>query len=90
MARRLPEVSTAVRPHISASVVKILSLIKSILSVRKVGAVAVNGLLALQSITVTMCTGEEGALTDLVPFILASVKETSTTVAALSVLVPIW
>jgi hypothetical protein len=68
------------------SVVKIIALIKSILSVRKVGAVAVNGLLALKSITVTMYAGEEGALTDLVPFILASTKETSTAAAALGVL----
>lgn len=90
LARRLPDVSNSLRPQISASVVKIISLIKSILSARKVGDVVVNGLLALKSITSTMCTGEEGALTDLVPSILAFTKEASTVTAALSLLVPTW
>ncbi|KAF4611649.1 hypothetical protein D9613_003824 [Agrocybe pediades] len=84
LARRLPDVSAKMRPALTASVNKILISIKNITSVHK--GIADYALQAIKSVSATIAPGEEGGLTDLVPFVLAATKEKDTAPSAMGAL----
>ena len=86
LAKRLPDVSTKMRPSLSISVAKALASVKEILSTRKEPLVVVPALKAVQSVATTMSPGEEGALADLVPLALSASKEKDTALPALGAL----
>lgn len=86
LAKRLPDVSTKMRPAISNSVTKALASVKDILSTRKEPQVIVNALQAIKSIATTTSSGEESALADLVPLVISASKEKDAALAALGAL----
>lgn len=86
LAKRLPDVSSKMRPTLTASINKILAAVKTISSVQKESIIIDHALQAIKSISMTISPGEESGLTDLVPFVLASTKEKTTALSALAAL----
>ena len=86
LAKRLPEVSTKLRPELAPMVVTILTSIKNVLATQKDGQVMIYALHALRSIASTMAPGEEGPLTDLVPHVFPGHKEQPLVAPALAAL----
>ncbi|KAF8966928.1 armadillo-type protein [Flammula alnicola] len=86
LAKRLPDVSAKTRPGITGSIVNILTAIKNLLTIQKEGQVVIYAFQALKSIATTICPGEEGSLTDIVPFVLSATKERLYAGAALGAL----
>ncbi|KAF8901036.1 armadillo-type protein [Gymnopilus junonius] len=86
LAKRLPDVSTRMRPALSSSVIKALASVKDVLSTRREPQVTINALQAIKSIASTMSPGEEGALSEITPLVLSSSKEKDTARQALGAL----
>ncbi|KDR78387.1 hypothetical protein GALMADRAFT_245550 [Galerina marginata CBS 339.88] len=86
LAKRLPDVSTKMRPALTPSINKALASIKELLTVQKDGQVVVHAFHGVQSIAATISPGEESSLTDLVPFVLSATKEKSLAPSAMGAL----
>ncbi|KAJ3515006.1 hypothetical protein NLJ89_g2035 [Agrocybe chaxingu] len=89
LAKRLPDASSKMRSTISATINKLLVSIKNILAIQKDSQVTTFALQALKSIAETMCPGEEGPMSDLVPYVLAAIKEQKLVSFALSAVAPV-
>ena len=86
LAKRLPDVSTKLRPEIAPMIIKILVSIKNVLATQKDGRVVIYALHALRSVASTMAPGEEGPLTDLVPHVFPGHREQPLVAPALAAL----
>lgn len=66
----------------------ILALIKNLLETHKEAPVILSAFRALKAIATTLCSGEEGSMAELVPYVLSASKEKYSTSAALGALAP--
>ena len=74
------------RSEISESINLILVSIKNLLAIHKETAVVPSAFQALKAIATTLCSGEEGSMTELVPYVLSASKGKHSTGAALGAL----
>ncbi|GJE92911.1 U3snoRNP10 and BP28CT domain-containing protein [Phanerochaete sordida] len=83
---QLANVSEKVRQDSKASIIKIVDAIKKLLPTANAELLLPAALHALNTITNTLATGEEYALTSAVPLVIKSVRERRATAPALSTL----
>ncbi|EKM52689.1 uncharacterized protein PHACADRAFT_101069 [Phanerochaete carnosa HHB-10118-sp] len=82
----LPNVSDKVRQDSKASTIKIVDIIKKLIPTADTELLLPAALYALNSITNTLVSGEEHALTSTVPLVIKSVRERRATAPTLSTL----
>ncbi|KAJ4481176.1 hypothetical protein J3R30DRAFT_3464943 [Lentinula aciculospora] len=70
LSTRLPRVAASVRSGVVSSIVKICNLVKKILSRQPNQATTTSALNAIRAIGMTLCSGEESAMSALVPFLV--------------------
>ena len=63
------------RSEIAEPINLILVLIKDLLAIQKEAPVVLSAFRALKAIAVTLCSGEEGSMAELVPYVLSASKE---------------
>ena len=74
------------RSEIAEPINLILDLIKDLLATHKEAPVVLAAFRALKAIATTLCSGEEGSMAELVPYVLSASKEKYSTSAALGAL----
>ncbi|CAA7262090.1 unnamed protein product [Cyclocybe aegerita] len=84
LAKRLPHASSKMRSSISAVINKILVSIKNTLTIQRDNQVTTFAFQSMKSIAATLCPGEEGPMSDLVPYVLSGIKEQELVSFALS------
>jgi U3 small nucleolar RNA-associated protein 10 len=89
LAKRLPDVSAEMRPNVKDNIKQILQSTKNFLHVNKHGEALTFAFQALESIADTLCTGEEGSLADVVPYVLSSMNDKDLVSSSLSALTSI-
>jgi U3 small nucleolar RNA-associated protein 10 len=89
LAKRLPDVSTEMRPNVKDDIKQILQSTKIFLQINKNGEALASAFQALRSIADTLCTGEEGPLADVVPYVLSSMNDKELASSSLSALTSI-
>lgn len=75
LGKRLPDVSAKTRPAIRDGIKKILLSIKNFLHIHKKGAGVIFAFEALKSVAMTLCSGEEGPLADVIPYLLSAMDD---------------
>jgi U3 small nucleolar RNA-associated protein 10 len=70
--------------------IQIIELITTITATSKNETLVPVAFSSLKEISVTICSGEEGALTESLPPILVAMKNPHFSAAAISVLPPLW
>ena len=83
---QLSNVSDKVRQDSKASIIKIVDVIKKLLPAANADSLLPAALHALNTITNTLASGEEYALSSAVPLVIKSVRERRATAPALSTL----
>ncbi|KAF8999772.1 hypothetical protein BDQ17DRAFT_1360346 [Cyathus striatus] len=84
---RLPDVAEKTRRAVTSSVVKIIQSIKNIVAKHN-GNLGAAAFQALKSITITMASGEENTITEIIPFALVALRSEDTSHSALAALTP--
>jgi U3 small nucleolar RNA-associated protein 10 len=86
LAKRLPDVSSRMRPNLKDNIKQILQLTKKFLHINKNGDALASAFQALKSMADTLCVGEEGSLADVVPYVLSSMNDKDLVSSSLSAL----
>ncbi|KAL0952425.1 hypothetical protein HGRIS_006698 [Hohenbuehelia grisea] len=89
LAERLEKISSKVRQAVSSNVISIVARIKAIIGFHSQGEACISAFKALQPIAATAQSGEESALTGLIPLILTAVRSSEIAPIAFSVLPPL-
>ncbi len=82
LSERLTEVAEKARAALSSSIVKVVGIIRDILSAAKESPLAQSALRALTAICNTLAQGEEGSVSSAVPLVLQCVATPATRVTA--------
>ena len=86
LGSRLPDVTLRTRSEIAEPINLILDLIKNLLVTYKDAPVVLSACRALKAIATTLCSGEEGSMAELVPYVLSASREKYSRSAALGAL----
>ncbi|KAK0476138.1 hypothetical protein IW261DRAFT_1643515 [Armillaria novae-zelandiae] len=89
IAERVPMVSDSIRRKSTAAIVKIIERTKDILISFPTGPIAVSGLKALRSVSTHICSGEETAITQVLPVLVSDIRGSRNTIHAMSALSPL-
>ncbi|KAK0447887.1 uncharacterized protein EV420DRAFT_1647628 [Desarmillaria tabescens] len=89
IAERVPLVSDSVRRKSTDAIVKIIERTKDLLVSFPTGPIAVSGLKALQSIGAHICSGEEAAITQVLPVLVSDIRGNRNTIYAMAALSPL-
>ncbi|KAG6902641.1 hypothetical protein C0995_013766 [Termitomyces sp. Mi166 len=89
LSERLSQVTEKTRQTAVPTIVKIINLIRGLLTSRINESLTRAAYKALRSIGLSMCLGEESSLTEAIPLILVSIRGRTATAAALSALSPL-
>ncbi|KAK0216141.1 armadillo-type protein [Armillaria fumosa] len=89
IAERVPMVSDSIRRKSTAAIVKIIERTKDLLISFPTGPIAVSGLKALRSIGAHICSGEEAAITQVLPVLVSDIRGSRNTIHAMSALSPL-
>ncbi|KAF7307826.1 U3 small nucleolar RNA-associated protein 10 [Mycena kentingensis (nom. inval.)] len=89
LSERLATIANQTRLKITSTINSIVEEIRKIIVAHTDGPLALSSFRALRSIALTLNTGEENALTALIPTILAAVKGQTLTAPALGALAPL-
>ncbi len=82
-------VSDGIRRKSTAAIVKIIERTKDLLISFPTGPIAVSGLKALQSVGAHICSGEEAAITQVLPVLVSDIRGSRNTIHAMSALSPL-
>ncbi|KAK0237018.1 armadillo-type protein [Armillaria nabsnona] len=89
IAERVPMVSDSIRRKSTAAIVKIIERMKDLLIAFPTGPIAVSGLKALKSVGANICSGEEAAITQVLPVLVSDIRGSRNTIHAMSALSPL-
>jgi len=89
LADRLTSVSNKVRQEVTPEIVQIITWTKKVISLPQEGHLTNAAFGALKAISVTTSSGEESALTDVIPFLLLAIKRRKSAASAMAVLNPL-
>lgn len=89
IAERVPMVSDSIRQKSTSAIVKIIESTKDLLISFPTGPIAVSGLKALRSVGAHICSGEEAAITQVLPVLISDIRGSRNTIHAMSALSPL-
>ncbi|KAJ7042839.1 hypothetical protein C8F04DRAFT_1251651 [Mycena alexandri] len=89
LSQRLPDITSTTRVKITARINASVEEIRKLLLLHSDGPLSASSYKALQSIAATMSAGEEGALTTMIPPVLAAIRGRKMAKSAMAALAPL-
>ncbi|KAF8064012.1 hypothetical protein FPV67DRAFT_198389 [Lyophyllum atratum] len=88
-SERLPQVAEKTRLAVVPVIIKIIGVIRGLLSSQTEEALTLSSFKALRAIGLTLCPREESPITETIPLVLGFIKRRKATAAAMSALSPL-